>query len=144
MPCKYVRATFRFISCISGTVVLNITIDLPGMFWLPFAPGYRRTARIKLLLRGTLSVGTLSLRSRVRRTMATYLPLGGAIAIIATLYLSEQIPGVNLRTITYGSPRVSTTQLPVVKVFIPDLIRIQGWEPSLRQSCQRTCSDESH
>ncbi|KAJ2913344.1 hypothetical protein MD484_g7068, partial [Candolleomyces efflorescens] len=32
--------------------------------------------------------------------------LGGAIAIIATAHLSVQIPGVSLRTITYGSPRV--------------------------------------
>ncbi|KAJ2921201.1 hypothetical protein H1R20_g15893, partial [Candolleomyces eurysporus] len=32
--------------------------------------------------------------------------LGGAIAIIATVHLAIQIPGVNLRTITYGSPRV--------------------------------------
>ncbi|KAJ2913347.1 hypothetical protein MD484_g7063, partial [Candolleomyces efflorescens] len=32
--------------------------------------------------------------------------LGGAIAIIATAHLSVQIPGVQLRTITYGSPRV--------------------------------------
>ncbi|RXW19936.1 hypothetical protein EST38_g5907 [Candolleomyces aberdarensis] len=32
--------------------------------------------------------------------------LGGAIAIIETVHLAVQIPGVNLRTITYGSPRV--------------------------------------
>ncbi|KAJ2922661.1 hypothetical protein H1R20_g14448, partial [Candolleomyces eurysporus] len=38
--------------------------------------------------------------------MATHRFIGGAIAIIATVYLSIQIPGVSLRTITYGSPRV--------------------------------------
>ncbi|RXW22370.1 hypothetical protein EST38_g3495 [Candolleomyces aberdarensis] len=40
--------------------------------------------------------------------------LGGAIAIIATAHLAVQIPGISLRTITYGSPRVRIPHLLLV------------------------------
>ncbi|RXW16322.1 hypothetical protein EST38_g9543 [Candolleomyces aberdarensis] len=45
-------------------------------------------------------------RYGINRVTLTGHSLGGAIAIIATAYFSIQIPGVTLRTITYGSPRV--------------------------------------
>ncbi|KAJ2928557.1 hypothetical protein H1R20_g8548, partial [Candolleomyces eurysporus] len=40
--------------------------------------------------------------------------LGGAIAIIATAHLAVQIPGISLRTVTYGSPRVRIPHLLLV------------------------------
>ncbi|RXW12752.1 hypothetical protein EST38_g13103 [Candolleomyces aberdarensis] len=58
-------------------------VFLPMLYSAPFAPGCR--GRLICL--------------RLKRT-------GGAIAIITTTHLSVQIPGVQLRTITFGSPRV--------------------------------------
>ncbi|KIL66292.1 hypothetical protein M378DRAFT_124358 [Amanita muscaria Koide BX008] len=120
----------KFLSLLTDANIAMATLD-PTLF-----PGVPSTVRVHDGFRHAQAQTAHQILAEVRRLMSAYKTthltlvghsLGGAIAELDSLFFALNIPGVTIKAVTYGTPRVGNSEFAhLIDAHVPDFTRVNN------------------